>query len=178
MENFVFDNGIKRIAVNDPDGNLITELKINVADARTSEKFANLIDNLNNIASECTKEAQELSKKYEGRPIMADSVDTEQIIDVSTVKIKYLMRMADGIDDLFGKNTVRNVFKDAYELDPDFVPDEDALVDFVSKMIPIMNSLFGKRFDKLREKYSSRRRGKHNKNKKELIQGYKDQRNE
>ena len=39
MQELILDNGIKEIAVKKENGDLITVLKINVADGRTAEKF-------------------------------------------------------------------------------------------------------------------------------------------
>ena len=81
--------------------------------------------------------------------------------------------MIEEIDSLFGKDTIRNVFRECYELDEDFVPDEDALIDFVNTVMPVMNDLFDMRTKEIRKKYSPNRK-RHNKTKDELIEELKE----
>ena len=39
------------------------------------------------------------------------------------------------------------------------IPDETALLDFIEGVIPVMNKLFGKRFETNRKRYNSSRKG-------------------
>ena len=106
------------------------------------------------------------------------------IVDASKMRIGIIEGMIREIDTLFGKDTIRNVFRQSYEMHEDFVPDEDALIDFVNAVMPVMSDLFQTRNEAIRKKYSPNRaarrhnRNKHNKNKNQLIQEYKDVKNE
>ncbi len=187
--NLTFDNGIKKIAVNDSDGNVITVLLINTADAATAKRFTELANNLEEVinAGDSNVEVyKEKYKEYEGKDFedLPDAVKTDIIVDASKIRITVLEGMIKEIDALFGKDTIHNVFKECYELHEDFVPDEDALIDFVNTVMPVMNELFATRTESIRKKYSPNRaarrhnRNKHNKNKNQLIQEYKDVKNE
>lgn len=187
--NLTFDNGIKKIAVNDSDGNIITVLLINTADAATAKRFAELANNLEEIINAGDSDIEvykEKYKEYEGKDFedLPDAVKTDIIVDASKIRITVLEGMIKEIDALFGKDTIHNVFKECYELHEDFVPDEDALIDFVNTVMPVMNELFATRTESIRKKYSPNRaarrhnRNKHNKNKNQLIQEYKDTKHE
>lgn len=187
--NLTFDNGIKKIAVNDSDGNVITVLLINTADAATAKRFTELANNLEEVinAGDSNVEVyKEKYKEYEGKDFedLPDAVKTDIIVDASKIRITVLEGMIKEIDALFGKDTIHNVFKECYELHEDFVPDEDALIDFVNTVMPVMNELFATRTESIRKKYSPNRaarrhnRNKHNKNKNQLIQEYKDTKHE
>lgn len=187
--NLTFDNGIKKIAVNDSDGNIITVLLINTADAATAKCFAELANNLEEIINAGDSDIEvykEKYKEYEGKDFedLPDAVKTDIIVDASKIRITVLEGMIKEIDALFGKDTIHNVFKECYELHEDFVPDEDALIDFVNTVMPVMNELFATRTESIRKKYSPNRaarrhnRNKHNKNKNQLIQEYKDTKHE
>ena len=67
MQELILDNGIKEIAVKKENGDLITVLKINVADGRTAEKFAQLIDRLNKITDEQNEQKKAMDAKYTER---------------------------------------------------------------------------------------------------------------
>ena len=187
--NLTFDNGIKKIAVNDSDGNIITVLLINTADAATAKRFAELANNLEEIINAGDSDIEvykEKYKEYEGKDFedLPDAVKTDIIVDASKIRITVLEGMIKEIDALFGKDTIHNVFKECYELHEDFVPDEDALIDFVNTVMPVMNELFATRTESIRKKYSPNRaarrhnRNKHNKNKNQLIQEHKDTKHE
>ena len=173
-----FDTGVKKIEVNNMDGELITVLRIKTSDANVAKKFVEIAGNLDEIANSGDEKAKVFSEKYkeyekqklEDSP---DDVKTEIIVDASNFRMEVLEKMIEEIDSLFGKGTIRNVFRECYELDEDFVPDEDALVDFVNTVMPVMNELFDMRTQAIRKKYSPNRK-KHNKTKNELIQEYKE----
>ena len=61
MEELKLNSGLKKIAIKDEDGDLITVLSVNVADADTAEHFAQIINNLQEISENCEKEAAELT---------------------------------------------------------------------------------------------------------------------
>lgn len=175
MENRLsFDDGVRKISIYNTDDELLTVLKINVADVDTARRFVELIQNLEEIADSGSGMAdvfKEKYKEYESQSFdtIPDNVKMEIIVDASKVRIGVLNRMIAEIDALFGKDTIRNVFKECYELHEDFVPDEDALIDFVNKVMPVMNELFSMRNEEIHKKYSpnraTRRKNKHNKNK-------------
>ena len=51
MEEIRLDSGVKKIAIKDEDDEVIAVLRINVADAEVIEKFAKVIDDLNNFSA-------------------------------------------------------------------------------------------------------------------------------
>lgn len=190
MENRLsFDDGVRKISIYNEEEELLTVLRINVADADTARRFAELIQNLEQIADSGSGMAdvfKEKYKEYESQSFddLPDDVKMDIIVDASKVRIDVLNRMIAEIDALFGKDTIHNIFKECYERHEDFTPDEDVLIDFVNKVMPVMNELFSMRNEKIRKKYSPNRaarrhnRNKHNKNKNQLIQEYKDVKHE
>lgn len=150
MEELVLDSGVRKIAVKNEDGEVVTVLNINVADADTADRFGKILDNLQRISDNCQKEADEWRKANPQEE--ADTEDVAKILEINRIRVKYLNQIMDEIDGLFGESTVRNVYGD-------IVPDEAALIDFVEKVIPVMNKLFGKRYEMTRKRYNSGRKG-------------------
>ena len=138
MEELVLDSGVRKIAIKNEDGDVITVLSINVADADTAEN--------------CEKEAAAWKKEHAQDEVDSDNVDVESVLQANRIRVKYLKQIAAEIDGLFGEDTVKNVYGD-------FTPDETALVEFVEKIIPVMNKLFGKRYEMTRKRYNSGRKG-------------------
>ncbi len=161
MEIMQFDSGIKKIEVQNAEGNQITVLQINVDDSSIVNRFMNLINNLEHVSDEFEKEAREKEEKYKDRPITEESkIDTEQVIDICNLNIRFLNRCAEEINAVFGKDTIKNVFKECYELNEDFVPDESALLRFIDGVIPEMNKLFKQKFERNKKRYSPSNKGK------------------
>lgn len=144
MEEIKLSTGIKKIAVKDEDGEVVTVLSINVADANTINKFVKVIDDLNNISERCKKDAAGFDDNAKD--------DMKQAVKVNDIRVKYLQEIVDSLDDLFGNGTIKNVFGD-------IIPDEMALVDFVENIVPVMNTLFGKRLEVNRKRFNPNRKG-------------------
>ena len=189
IRTITFDDGIKTIEVNNLEGKLITVLRINTADAATATRFVELVHNLEevvNLGEDDVTAYREKYKEYEGEEFdkLPDNVRMDIIVDASKMRIGIIEGMIREIDTMFGKDTIRNVFRQSYEMHEDFVPDEDALIDFVNAVMPVMSDLFQTRNEAIRKKYSPNRaarrhnRNKHNKNKNQLIQEYKDVKHE
>ena len=151
MEELVLDSGLKKIAIKNEDGEIITVLHVNVADADTAERFGNVIHNLEDISNRCEEEAKEWKNEHE--PDAGFEEDkVESVLQINRIRVKYLHQIADEIDKLFGENTVKNIYGD-------ITPDEAALVEFIENVIPVMNNLFGKRYEMNRKRYNSGRKG-------------------
>lgn len=150
MEELVLDTGLKKIAIKNEDGETVSVLKINVADVGTVERFAAIINNLEKISEDWDKEADALKKSMKTMKIQTKLIFPESCI--SRVRVKYIRKIINEIDGLFGENTVSGIFGD-------MIPDETALLDFIEGVIPVMNKLFGKRFETNRKRYNSSRKG-------------------
>lgn len=151
MEELKLNSGIKKIAIKNEDGDLITVLNMNVADADTAERFGQIIHNLERISDNCEKEAATWKKEHDATP-EDENAKIKQALQINRIRVKYLRQIADEIDNLFGEDTLKNVYGD-------ITPDEMALVEFIEGVIPIMNKLFGKRYEMTRKRYSSGRKG-------------------
>lgn len=152
MEELALDSGLRKIAIKNVDGDIITVLSVNVADADTAERFGQIINNLGRIADNCEKETVAWKKEHAQEQSKSGDVNVETVLQENRIRVKYLKQVAAEIDNLFGEDTVKNVYGD-------FTPDETALVDFVEKIIPVMNKLFGKRYEMTRKLYNSNRKG-------------------
>ena len=152
MEELILDSGVRKIAIKNEDGDVITVLSINVADADTAECFRQIIHNLERISDNCEKKAAAWKKENPQEKTESGEADVETLLQANRIRVKYLKQIAAEIDNLFGEDTVKNVYGD-------FTPDETALVEFVEKIIPVMNKLFGKRYEMARKRYNSGRKG-------------------
>lgn len=146
MEEIKLSSGIKKIAIKDEDGDLITVITVDTANADTAKKFAGVIDKLNNISQNCEKEATEWRKNHK------DNINVDAALELNSIRVKYLKQITESIDGLFGEDAMKQIYGD-------IVPDELAIVEFVEQVIPVMNKLFNKRFEQVQNKYNIKRRG-------------------
>ena len=150
-------SGIKEIAVENEKGEMITTLCINMENEDIIPAFSRLIQNLNHVTDEFMKEAEDLEEKYK-----EESEDTgyEEIVEKSCAKVRYIERCIEEIDTVFGQGTIRNVYKECYDLNKYFVPSEELLIQFADEVIPIMNELFKQKFQENKKRYSPTKKGK------------------
>lgn len=146
MEEIKLSSGIKKIAIKDEDGDLITVITVDTANADTAKKFAGIIDKLNNISENCKKEAAEWRNNHK------DDTNVDAALEVNSIRVKYLKQITESIDGLFGEDAMKQIYGD-------IVPDELAIVEFVEQVIPVMNKLFNKRFEQVQNRYNIKRRG-------------------
>lgn len=171
------DNGVEYIEIQNTEGKRLTVLAIDKADKTTAERFAHLIKNLTSITERVEVEEKELRQKY--ADVSDEDVNLEQIIDTSKLHIRYINECIDEINGVFGANIIQEVFAENYALNEDFIPDEYALLEFVDKIIPLMNKLFNERFEANKKKYSANRKhGKHRWSREELIKAQMGKLNE
>ena len=147
------------------------------------ERFANVQPPLQNNAVITAMNAELIKTYGELSNLTRTTIDQSQK-DLLNMLNEVDYRVASGIQSY--NSAVREVL-DQYagnERHEDFTPDEDALIDFVNKVMPVMNELFSMRNEEIHKKYSPNRaarrrnRNKHNKSKNQLMQEYKDAKNE
>lgn len=149
MEEIKLSSGIKKIAIKDEDGDLITVITVDTANADTAKKFAGVIDKLNNISENCEKEASEWRKNHKDD---MDDINVDAALEMNSIRVKYLKQITESINGLFGEDAMKQIYGD-------IVPDELAIVEFVEQVIPVMNKLFNKRFAQVQNRYNVKRRG-------------------
>ena len=99
----------------------------------------------------------------------------DAFVQFSRLRTETYKESAGRIDDIFGEGTLRKYFRKFYEVNPDFVPDDECLYDFIEEMTPILNELFADRSKRLALKYNRDRKGgkrSRYRNKNELIRDY------
>ena len=149
------ESSLKKIKCNDYDDFIV----IDVSDKRTFEKFSNLLNR-------CTEISDNFQKEMSNKNIIEtddEDLKIKQTLEVCQTDIKYINELITEFDGVFGKDSVYKVFRENYENDPEYIPDESQLVDYLEALIPIMEKLFGERFQRNKKKYNVAFRGKHTK---------------
>lgn len=153
MEEIIFQSSIKTVGVKNADGETICVLKIDSADNTVVERFANMINRLEETEKEAKEETKRLADEYKDRK------DIDAVIASCRVDIKYLNKICEEINNMFGANTIRDMFKENYDLNPDFVPDEILLLDFLEGIMPIIENIYKTRLETKRKRFNVNRTG-------------------
>lgn len=137
---------------------------INLGDATLMKKYNELIAWMDGQSDELSKIAAEMEKKYAGKPMISRNedgdteVDTEQFAVFTEIKNNLYKGCVKRIDDLFGEGTMKAYFRPMYEINPEFVPDEDCIMDFLEEISPVLEAIYKERAAGIDKKYSKNRK--------------------
>lgn len=140
---------------------------LNPGDASFSQKFGDLIKWINDKSAEMSKIAADMGEKYKDTPMIhmeenGDAeIDTEQFSLYVKIKTDLYEECGQRIDQLFGQDTLKKYFRAFYEINPDFIPDEDCIRDFMEEIAPVLGVVYNERFERINKKYNKNRKGGH-----------------
>lgn len=150
-------------------------IRINAADATLRQKYNDFLSWLYPRVNELQGEVDKKEKQYAGRQIVSQDeqgnavIDTEQLSDLIEMENGFYNDCLSRINDIFGQGIVKKYFRSDYDLNPDFVPDEQETIRFIDEITGVASEIYGIRREELGKKYGKGRRGKHSKAKEELI---------
>jgi hypothetical protein len=156
------DEGLLKVYLNDYDDFII----IDANDSTFVDRYTNFIRDLEEMQKELEEKGKEYGEEYKENPMISEGengdavVDVEQLIKFNEVKTQILKRCVESIDSVFGENTIRKYFRMSYEINPDFVPNEDCIRDFMEEITPAIKMIYDIRGKKIKRKYSKSRKGK------------------
>lgn len=163
MEKLSRSTNLFEVSVNKYDDLLILDCD----DITIFQKFSLLYDNIMKISEEAEAEVKALKEKY-GEEI-EDTAKADSVRDYVGINITFSKKIMDELDNVFGQDFIAKVYRENYEINPDFVPSETALSDLIESLVPVVEKAYGNRIERNKSKYSAAKRGKHTKSKGELI---------
>lgn len=150
-------------------------IRINAADATLRQKYSDFLAWLYSRVNELQEEANKKEKQYAGRQIVSRDeegnavIDTEQLSDFVEMQNGFYSECLSWIDEIFGQDVVKKYFRSDYEVNAEFVPDEQEVERFIDEITGVASEIYGIRRKALSQKYSKGRKGKNSKTKTELI---------
>ena len=153
MERLNRDTNLLEISVNKYDDLLV----IDCGDLSVFEKFAELSSRVDALAEDAGKELERVNSRHEGE----DQASAELVRDYVGVNIGFSKKVLAELDGIFGDGFTDKAFRENYEVNPDFVPDEIAPAELVEALVPVMEKAYGERIRRNKSKYSATKRGKH-----------------
>lgn len=145
MAKIVLDKGIRKIEIEDAEGNVTATLYVNTDDTAIPSRYYKVIDSLTDIESEQKKELKKLEKE--------DLEETDRIIRVSNIRTATIKKAIAELDSIFGVGAIEKVFADCRKINPDYMPTEYTLLSFLEGVTPLMQEWFNEHRESMHKKY-------------------------
>ena len=139
---------------------------INAGDTSFQERFLGLLKWIEEAQKNLNTLSEEKDKQYKGRALITTDedgnkeYDLEQIEDLVEIQLKFYRECEQKINDLFGQDALKKYLRICYEANENFVPDEEYISDFLEEITPILNDVFGAKFERAKDRYNKNRKGK------------------
>jgi len=137
MENLNFSTGILRIKVNEYGDVLL----LDSSDLSIFNRFHALYTRLEELADNANREVEQVVEKYKEE----EEVSIDMVHDYVSLTIRYSENVMQELNAILGVDFTAKVFRENYELNPDFVPDELVLTELIEALIPVMEKAYGER---------------------------------
>lgn len=120
-------------------------IDIVLSDVSFIQKFAELVAWMNATQEELKEKETELENKYEGKSLVDEQgeYDIEQLTELIVLNKEFNQSICDKFEELFGQDLFKKYFRKIYNVIPDYVPDGDAILDFVEQIVEVINTLYG-----------------------------------
>ena len=117
-------------------------------DANFVGRFTELLHWLENYEKEAREKEKEISERFKGHEVVSQDEEGNSIIDMDYLdelvglNTSIYRAISEKIEGIFGKDSLKKYFRAQYERTPDFIPDEDALGDFLEEISQVINVLY------------------------------------
>lgn len=145
---------VLRLEVND-EGEYIM---ISADDATMFDRFAAGIRHIVELSDETAAKIEAIEKQYKGRT--GFDADMEKVIAISGENVNFSKEAVKTVDDIFGEDTVKKVFRSAYNHIPNFLPSINLITEFFEQVTPYMEKLFNRKLED-QERLSKQRMDKY-----------------
>ena len=147
-EQIIIKSGIKVYEIVNEEGRHLADLTIDTKDAHLKEKFINLSRRVLELSKEnaakreeITQNAKTSERELRNGNITEDHIDT--VDRLLAADMEAARELAKEFNVLFGDGFVEDYFTEHYEIDVEFEPDANALVDLLNDIAPTIEVVLG-----------------------------------
>nr|DAH96686.1 MAG TPA: tail assembly chaperone protein [Caudoviricetes sp.] len=138
---------------------------INAKDSKIFDDFAAFLKWIDEKDAEIQAKEKEYTQKY-GDSIVKRNEDGEieeinagALVEFCSFRTSVYLETVEKLDGIFGEGTIRKYFRAFYEINPDFVPNDECIYDFLDAMTPVLNEIFTDSAKRISLKYNRNRKG-------------------
>lgn len=119
------------------------KIYIPMDDARFYDKFLEMFNNIISSAEAINGRINEIEKEYAGKEDFESK--WQRCKKISAENVAFSNCAVEMVEMVFGKDALKKYFADVYEKIPDYLPDTDGFMDFLEKITPVIDKMFGKK---------------------------------
>lgn len=127
-------------------------------DANFVGRFTDLLRWLDTYEVEAQAKEKELEERFNGRTAVSEDKEGNTVVDMEFLEARVnfnktiYQAIFDKVEGIFGKDSLKKYFRAQYERVPEFIPDEDAIGDFLEEITPVINTLYDTKMEYKRKR--------------------------
>lgn len=135
-EKLTLNSKVKVYAIENQDGRVLAELRLDPENDSTLGKFMDLYDRASVLGAEASEKLKAIGAGKE----QLESQDIKEGLKINEETINSLIEETDR---MFGAGFTRKIFADHYEIDEDFLPNISLFTEFYEQVMPIIKAVYG-----------------------------------
>ncbi len=153
---------LKKVVVNEQEDYIV----LNANDSSLVERYVELIQWMENKQKELEEQGKAFEEKHKGQKALNKNEDgsvdynTDMLLELAKMQCGVYKEVCEKVDAIFNQEVVKKYFRSCYEINPDFVPDEECVIDLLNSLSEVIETVYKIRMERISKKYSANRKGR------------------
>lgn len=153
---------LKKVIVNEQDDYIL----LNANDSSLVERYMELVKWLEEKQRYYEQQEKKFAEKYKDQKAIEQKengdveVNTDMLLDLTRMQCELYKETCSRIDAVFNQEVVKKYFRSCYEITPDFVPDEECIIDLINSLSEVVEKIYKTRMERIKNKYNTNRQGR------------------
>ena len=123
-------------------------IAISTDDLPLFDRYIAGLKRIGDMTDEMPEKLEKVEKKYQGMKGQSSAASTaDRVLETARLNIAFSEEVISIFEGVFGEGVLKKYFRKLYEEVPDFMPEAECFTDFIQKMTPVMEELFGRKID-------------------------------
>lgn len=133
-------------------------IAISTDDLPLLDRYIAGLKRIGDMTDEMPGKLEKIEKKYQGMKGQSSAASTaDRMLETARLNIAFSEEVISIFEGVFGEGVLKKYFRKLYDEVPDFMPEAECFTDFIQKMTPVMEKLFGRKIDVEPHIYSASR---------------------
>ena len=135
-ETIKINSNIKVYAIENENGEVLAELRLDPSNDSILGRFMDLYDNLSELSNEASEKIKALGYDTESQ------LTVDQLKNMSAINNEAINGLIAETDAMFGAGFTKEIFADNYKADPDYIPNIIKFQEFYGQVMPIIEAVY------------------------------------